>query len=96
MAAECYDKLTQLYPDHTDYRLYHAQSLYNAFMFPEAIAVMAQVFESSQLRLRPKPKPRLRPKPRPKPRPKLRTKLRTKLRPKPRTKPKPRPQPTSI
>uniref|UniRef100_A0A914CL36 Tetratricopeptide repeat protein 30 n=1 Tax=Acrobeloides nanus TaxID=290746 RepID=A0A914CL36_9BILA len=42
MAAECYDKLTQLYPDHTDYKLHHAQSLYNAFMFPEAIAVMAQ------------------------------------------------------
>uniref|UniRef100_A0A914YEV7 Tetratricopeptide repeat protein 30 n=1 Tax=Panagrolaimus superbus TaxID=310955 RepID=A0A914YEV7_9BILA len=43
MAAECYDKLTQLVPNHTDYKLYHAQALYNAFMFPEAVAVMSQI-----------------------------------------------------
>ena len=29
MAAECYEKLSELYPQHTDYRLYHAQALYN-------------------------------------------------------------------
>lgn len=43
MAAECYEKLTQLVPNHTDYKLYHAQALYNAFMFPEAVAVMSQI-----------------------------------------------------
>jgi hypothetical protein len=29
MAAECYGKLSELYPKHTDYRIYHAQALYN-------------------------------------------------------------------
>ena len=29
MAAECYEKLSELYPQHSDYRLYHAQALYN-------------------------------------------------------------------
>ena len=43
MAAECYDKLTQISPEHTDYKLYHAQALYNAFMFPEAIAVLSTI-----------------------------------------------------
>jgi tetratricopeptide repeat protein 30 len=43
MAAECYGKLTDLYPQHSDYKLYHAQSLYNAFMFPEAVAALALV-----------------------------------------------------
>ena len=43
MASECYDKLTQLVPNHTDYKLYHAQALYNAFMFPEAMAVMSTI-----------------------------------------------------
>ena len=43
MAAECYDKLTQIAPEHTDYKLYHAQALYNAFMFPEAIAVLSTI-----------------------------------------------------
>uniref|UniRef100_A0A915MH18 Tetratricopeptide repeat protein 30 n=1 Tax=Meloidogyne javanica TaxID=6303 RepID=A0A915MH18_MELJA len=41
MAAECYEKLSELYPQHTDYRLYHAQALYNAYMFPEAVSVLA-------------------------------------------------------
>ncbi|KAF7639703.1 hypothetical protein Mgra_00000624 [Meloidogyne graminicola] len=43
MAAECYEKLSELYPQHTDYRLYHAQSLYNAYMFPEAVSVLALI-----------------------------------------------------
>ncbi|CAK5051810.1 unnamed protein product [Meloidogyne enterolobii] len=43
MAAECYEKLSELYPQHTDYRLYHAQALYNAYMFPEAVSVLALI-----------------------------------------------------
>lgn len=43
MAAECYEKLSQLVPEHSDYKLYHAQSLYNAFMFPEAVAVLSSI-----------------------------------------------------
>ena len=43
MAAECYGKLTELFPTHTDYKLNHAQALYNAFMFPEAMSVLAQI-----------------------------------------------------
>ncbi|VDK75948.1 unnamed protein product [Onchocerca ochengi] len=44
-AAEYYEKLVQLYPTYTEYRLYWAQSLYNAFMFPEATAVLSQIDE---------------------------------------------------
>lgn len=33
----------QLYPFYPEYRLYWAQSLYNAFMFPEAAAIASQV-----------------------------------------------------
>uniref|UniRef100_A0A915DKY2 Tetratricopeptide repeat protein 30 n=1 Tax=Ditylenchus dipsaci TaxID=166011 RepID=A0A915DKY2_9BILA len=43
MAAECYGKLTEKYPQHVDYKLNHAQALYNAFMFPEAVAVLSQI-----------------------------------------------------
>jgi Tfp pilus assembly protein PilW len=43
MAAECYGKLVQLFPEQSDYKLYHAQSLYNSFMFPEAVAILSQV-----------------------------------------------------
>ncbi|CAD5207550.1 unnamed protein product [Bursaphelenchus okinawaensis] len=40
MAAEAYGKLSELYPDHSEYKLYHAQCLYHAFMFPEAEVVI--------------------------------------------------------
>ncbi|KAI1708251.1 tetratricopeptide repeat protein 30A2 [Ditylenchus destructor] len=43
MAAECYAKLTERFPQHVDYKLNHAQALYNAFMFPEAVAILAQI-----------------------------------------------------
>lgn len=43
MAAETYGKLSSLYPQHSDYKLYHAQSYYNAFMFTDAEAVMDKV-----------------------------------------------------
>ncbi len=36
-AAECYEQLTQLHPEVEDYKLYHAQSLYGACAFPEAM-----------------------------------------------------------
>lgn len=45
MAAECYEKLSELYLQHTDYRLYHAQALYNAYMFPESVSVLALINE---------------------------------------------------
>uniref|UniRef100_A0A915PTD2 Tetratricopeptide repeat protein 30 homolog n=1 Tax=Setaria digitata TaxID=48799 RepID=A0A915PTD2_9BILA len=44
-AAECYEQLVRLHPSFPEYRLYWAQSLYNAFMFPEAIAVASQIDE---------------------------------------------------
>ncbi|CAD5212330.1 unnamed protein product [Bursaphelenchus xylophilus] len=40
MAAETYGKLSELYGDHAEYKLYHAQALYHAFMFPEAETVI--------------------------------------------------------
>ncbi|KAL3103629.1 hypothetical protein niasHS_000265 [Heterodera schachtii] len=45
MAAECYEKLSELFPQHTDYRICHAQSLYNAYMFPEAVSSLALINE---------------------------------------------------
>uniref|UniRef100_A0A0R3RKZ7 Tetratricopeptide repeat protein 30 n=1 Tax=Elaeophora elaphi TaxID=1147741 RepID=A0A0R3RKZ7_9BILA len=44
-AAECYEQLVQLHPSYPEYRLYWAQSLYNAFLFPEATAVVSQIDE---------------------------------------------------
>ncbi|VDM17513.1 unnamed protein product, partial [Wuchereria bancrofti] len=44
-AAECYEQLVRLYSSYPEYRLYWAQSLYNAFMFPEASAVVSQIDE---------------------------------------------------
>uniref|UniRef100_A0A8C7N059 Tetratricopeptide repeat protein 30 n=1 Tax=Oncorhynchus kisutch TaxID=8019 RepID=A0A8C7N059_ONCKI len=36
-AAECYEQLTQLHPEVEGYRLYYAQSLYGACVYPEAM-----------------------------------------------------------
>ncbi|XP_043945724.1 tetratricopeptide repeat protein 30A isoform X2 [Protopterus annectens] len=36
-AANCYEQLTQSHPDVDDYKLYYAQSLYKACMYPEAM-----------------------------------------------------------
>ncbi|KAM3722090.1 Tetratricopeptide repeat protein 30A [Dirofilaria immitis] len=44
-AATYYEQLVQLYPTYAEYRLYWAQSLYNAFMFSEAIAIISQIDE---------------------------------------------------
>lgn len=43
MAAECYSKLSDRFPNHSEYRLYNAQSLYNAFLFSEAVIALSQV-----------------------------------------------------
>lgn len=43
MAAECYSKLADRFPNQSEYKFYHAQSLYNAFQFPEAVLVLSQV-----------------------------------------------------
>ncbi|XP_048200182.1 tetratricopeptide repeat protein 30A2-like [Perognathus longimembris pacificus] len=39
LAAECYEQLGQLYPDIEQYRLYQAQALYKACLYPEATRV---------------------------------------------------------
>ncbi|XP_058520211.1 intraflagellar transport protein 70A-like [Ochotona princeps] len=39
LAAECYEQLSQLYPELEQYRLYQAQALYKACLFPEATRV---------------------------------------------------------
>ncbi|KAK6105213.1 Tetratricopeptide repeat family protein [Brugia pahangi] len=44
-AAECYEQLVRLHSSYPEYRLYWAQSLYNAFLFPEASAVISQIDE---------------------------------------------------
>lgn len=43
MASECYGKLADQYPQHVDYKLNYAHALYNAFMLPEAVAVLLQI-----------------------------------------------------
>ena len=43
LAAECYEQLTKQFPNYPEYRLNHAQSLYNAFLFVEAVNVISQV-----------------------------------------------------
>ncbi len=42
-AAENYDQLTKFYPDVTQYKLYHAQSLLKAGMYVEAGKVASQI-----------------------------------------------------
>ncbi|XP_006000165.1 intraflagellar transport protein 70A [Latimeria chalumnae] len=36
-AADCYEQLTQLHPEVDDYKLYYAQSLYKACIYPDAM-----------------------------------------------------------
>jgi tetratricopeptide repeat protein 30 len=42
-AADCYEKLTILLPEEAEYRLYYAQSLYQACMYEEALKVTSQI-----------------------------------------------------
>ncbi|MEJ1278279.1 hypothetical protein NN561_009199 [Cricetulus griseus] len=39
LAAECYEQLSQMHPELEQYRLYHAQALYKACLYPEATRV---------------------------------------------------------
>ena len=38
-----YEQLVQLHPEVSDYQLYHAQCLYKACLFPEAIKASCQL-----------------------------------------------------
>ncbi|KAI6242175.1 Tetratricopeptide repeat protein 30 [Aphelenchoides fujianensis] len=49
MAAETYGKLAALFPQHSDYKLYHAQSLYHAFLFADAEAVMERCADDPKI-----------------------------------------------
>ncbi|GFG31358.1 hypothetical protein Cfor_12925, partial [Coptotermes formosanus] len=42
-AAKCYEKLTLLFPDEAEYRLYYAQSLYQACSYDEALKATSQI-----------------------------------------------------
>ncbi|XP_002735665.1 intraflagellar transport protein 70A-like [Saccoglossus kowalevskii] len=46
-AAECYEQLVQLHPENDDYKIYHAQSLYKACMYQEAMKATSQIENSS-------------------------------------------------
>ena len=38
-ASDCYEQLTQLYPDQVQYKLYYAQSLYKCGLYSEAMKI---------------------------------------------------------
>lgn len=42
-AANCYEQLTLLLPEHVEYRLYYAQALHQACLYQEAMKVTAQI-----------------------------------------------------
>lgn len=42
-AAECYEQLVQICPEQEDYKLYWAQSLYQAGPYPNVLKVCSQV-----------------------------------------------------
>ncbi|XP_071962158.1 intraflagellar transport protein 70A-like [Antedon mediterranea] len=46
-AAECYQQLVEINPEVDEYKLYYAQSLYNACMYPEAMKVTFQIENKS-------------------------------------------------
>uniref|UniRef100_A0A0N5AQP2 Tetratricopeptide repeat protein 30 n=1 Tax=Syphacia muris TaxID=451379 RepID=A0A0N5AQP2_9BILA len=43
LAAECYEQLSKECPTYSEYKLYHAQSLYNSYLFTEAINVLSTI-----------------------------------------------------
>uniref|UniRef100_A0A6P7HD98 Tetratricopeptide repeat protein 30 n=1 Tax=Diabrotica virgifera virgifera TaxID=50390 RepID=A0A6P7HD98_DIAVI len=45
-AASYYEKLTNLYPDNDDYKLYHAQALYQACMYEESYQACNKLADS--------------------------------------------------
>ncbi|XP_071453871.1 intraflagellar transport protein 70A [Hetaerina americana] len=44
-AANCYEQLTILFPSEEDYKIYYAQSLYQACLYDEAMKVTSQITE---------------------------------------------------
>ncbi|EYC29619.1 hypothetical protein Aduo_001846 [Ancylostoma duodenale] len=48
-AVDAYAQLAQLFPNFPEYKLYHAQSLYNAFMLQEALQVVSTIEEQHLL-----------------------------------------------
>ncbi|KAK4469777.1 hypothetical protein MN116_007295 [Schistosoma mekongi] len=46
-ASDCYEQLTQLFPEADEYRLYFAQSLYKAELFQAALKAVAQIENSN-------------------------------------------------
>ncbi|XP_053323684.1 tetratricopeptide repeat protein 30A [Spea bombifrons] len=54
-AADCYEQLTQISPEVEEYKLYYAQSLYKACMYPEAMKATFQLdspaYQSKMLKL---------------------------------------------
>ncbi|RLU20916.1 hypothetical protein DMN91_007530 [Ooceraea biroi] len=48
-ASQCYEKLVQLCPEETVYKLYYAQSLHQACMYPEAWTVCSSIINQSNL-----------------------------------------------
>ncbi|VDK46826.1 unnamed protein product [Cylicostephanus goldi] len=48
-AVDAYAQLADLFPNFPEYKLYHAQALYNAFMLPEALQIVSTIEEQSLL-----------------------------------------------
>ncbi|XP_076166247.1 tetratricopeptide repeat domain 30 [Ptiloglossa arizonensis] len=48
-SAQCYEKLVQLCPDESIYKLYHAQSLHQACMYQEAWTICSNIINQSNL-----------------------------------------------
>lgn len=42
-ASDCYEQLVQIHPEVEDYKLYYAQALYHACMYPEAMKATFQI-----------------------------------------------------
>ncbi|CCD67547.1 Tetratricopeptide repeat protein 30 homolog [Caenorhabditis elegans] len=48
-AADCYSQLSYNFPQYSQYKLYHAQSLYNAFRPADALAVVSMIQDENLL-----------------------------------------------
>lgn len=48
-SAQCYEKLVQLCPNESIYKLYHAQSLHQACMYQEAWTICSNIINQSNL-----------------------------------------------
>ena len=54
-ASNCYEQLSLLYPDEEEYKVYYAQSLYNATLYEESMKVTVSVespeYQGSMMKL---------------------------------------------